>query len=79
MASMRSTNMELLLDRAKKVKRTYPPERAGESITLIEIWRLVYENQAKIKNSMPDAPAEIQRALAEQQTLEDFCRLFGPH
>lgn len=73
MAPMPPSKMAILLDRASRIKRTHPPDRAGESITEVEIWRLVYDNQRKIKNSMPDVPDEIQRALAEQQTFEDCC------
>lgn len=74
---MPASKIEILLDRASKVKRTHPPERAGESITAVEIWRLVYDNQRMIKNNMPDAPPEIQRALAEQQAFEDCCTFFA--
>ncbi|KUJ11440.1 uncharacterized protein LY89DRAFT_738877 [Mollisia scopiformis] len=74
MSTQPSSQMDRLLERAKQTKRTHPADRAGESISAMEMWRLVYANMSVISKSMPDAPPDIQRALAEAKTFEDCSR-----
>ncbi|KAF8847120.1 hypothetical protein BDZ45DRAFT_811804 [Acephala macrosclerotiorum] len=42
-------------------KDLYTSYRAGESVTAIELWKLFYQTQAKVKHDLPFVPIEVHR------------------
>ncbi|CZR60282.1 uncharacterized protein PAC_10178 [Phialocephala subalpina] len=74
MAAQPSAQMEFLLEHAKKNKRSQPPERAGETITEMDMWLLVFEKIEGAKSTLPNAPHEVHIAKAE---LEAFKTCWG--